>query len=214
MWIAHLTVLVFFLYGCAPLSPSSLTTKRCATQKVFFVVNHGWHTGIVLKRRDLVEALPSLAESFPEGEYLEIGWGDERFYQAQSVTPDLVLQALFWPTASVLHVVVLRGSPQHYFSNSEVLELFVEPAHYRALLAFVSNSFTRLSDNSLIRYGPGLYGKSWFYRAEGNFHLFHTCNTWVAKALEQAGYPLSGRMILTAPGLMSALQRKNDSTQL
>jgi uncharacterized protein DUF2459 len=46
--------------------------------------------------------------------------------------------------------------------------------------------------------GPGLYGDSRFYPAHGQFHLFNTCNTWAARALQAAGYPMSSPIIAGA----------------
>ena len=177
---------------------------------MLYVVSHGWHTGLVLKRRSLVEVLPFLAEDVRGGEYVEIGWGDERFYQAQTVTAGLALRAILWPTSSVLHVVAFQGPPQRYFSQSKVVELSGTQAGYRDLLAFVARSFTRTSDNALIRLGPGLYGDSWFYHAEGVFHAFNTCNTWVAEAIEKTGYPISSRTTLTAQDVLSQLRRSSN----
>ena len=214
MRVVCLLVVVFYLNGCATLSVNSKTTRKCETPRVLYVVSHGWHTGLVLNRRSLVEVLPFLAEDVRGGEYVEIGWGDERFYQAQTVTAGLALRAILWPTSSVLHVVAFQGPPQRYFSQSRVVELSVTQASYRDLLAFVARSFTRTSDNALIRLGPGLYGDSWFYHAEGVFHAFNTCNTWVAEAIEKTGYPISSRTTLTAQGILSQLRRSsNGKTQ-
>ena len=46
-------------------------------------------------------------------------------------------------------------------------------------------------DSRVIRLGRSQYSSGWFYRAEGAFSVRNTCNTWVAKALAQAGYPIS-----------------------
>ena len=186
MRVVCLLAVVFYLNGCATLSVNSKTT------------------------RSLVEVLPFLAEDVRGGEYVEIGWGDERFYQAQTVTAGLALRAILWPTSSVLHVVAFQGPPQRYFSQSKVVELSVTQAGYRDLLAFVARSFTRTSDNALIRLGPGLYGDSWFYHAEGVFHAFNTCNTWVAEAIEKTGYPISSRTTLTAQDVLSQLRRSSN----
>src|SRR5205085_5287824 len=45
-----------------------------------------------------------------------------------------------------------------------------------------------------IELGPGLYGPSLFFRANGAFHLFHVGNHWLADLLNAAGLP-------TTPGL-------------
>ena len=69
----------------------------------------------------------------------------------------------------------------------EVAELRVEEEGSRALAAFVAESFTRTPAREPIRLSPSLYGNGWFYRAEGSFHAFNTCNTWIARAMENVG---------------------------
>jgi uncharacterized protein (TIGR02117 family) len=155
--------------------------------------------------------VPSLEENFSSGEYLEIGWGDEQFYQAKTATIGLVLQAIFWPTSTVLHIVTVPDNPRRYFSGSEAVEVSVPQSGYVKLLAFVARSFSRTSSDGVIKLGPGLYGNSWFYRAEGAFSAFNTCNTWVAKSVETTGFPISGMTTITAEGLLSQLRENIDA---
>ncbi len=82
---------------------------------------------------------------------------------------------------------------------------------YEKLLAFVARSFSRTSGNGVIKLGPGLYGNSWFYRAEGVFSAFNTCNTWVANSIETTGFPISGNTTITAEGLLSQLREGIDT---
>ena len=100
------------------------------------------------------------------------------------------MRAVLWPTSTVIHVVPVPNSPRLQFPHSEVLEISVPQAGYEELLAYVAKSFTTTPDQNLVRLGPGLYGDGWFYRAEGTFHAFNTCNTWVAKAIGSTGYPM------------------------
>ncbi len=206
----YLLVLVFFLSSCAMAPTDQPTVMECGAPRAFYVVGHGWHTGIVVNRRDLIEMIPPLEDDFSNGEYLEIGWGDERFYQAQTVTLGLALRAIFWPTPTVLHIVTVPDSPRRYFSESEVVEVSVPQTGYEKLLAFIVSSFGRTSSSGTIKLGPGLYGNSWFYRAEGVFSAFNTCNTWVAKSIEATGYPISSATI-TAEGLWSQLRGSIDA---
>ena len=41
-----------------------------------------------------------------------------------------------------------------------------------------------------------------FYLSGGEFHLFNTCNTWVAEALESAELEIISQGIITADNLM------------
>ena len=195
------------LSGCTALPADSPATAPCEAQRVFYVVSHGWHTGVVVNRQDLVDLVPGLAQSFGDEKYLEIGWGDARFYQSPTGTFQLALQAILWPTSTVLHVVGLPVMPQAYFRGSEIVEVTVPEAGYERLLMYIARGFTRTADNDVIRLGPGLYGKSGFYRAEGTFHAFNTCNTWVAKAIAESGYPINSTGRVTAEAVMSQLHR-------
>ncbi len=202
-----LYLLLLFLNGCAALPAHSQASAPCDAQRVFFVVSHGWHTSVVVNRQDLIEIVPGLARGFGDEKYLEIGWGDARFYQSETVTIGLALQAVLWPTATVLHVVAVSATPQASFSGSEIVEVAVPDAGYESLLKYIAGSFTRTSRNDLIRLGPGIYGSSWFYRAEGTFHAFNTCNTWVAKAIANTGYPIKSAGSVTAEGVLFQLHR-------
>jgi len=94
MRFSFFLALLLFLNGCAAQSIHQGAPTACRPQEVLFVVSHGWHTGIVVNRSDLVRMVPSLAGDIGEGRYVEVGWGEERFYQAGKGTPGLALRAL------------------------------------------------------------------------------------------------------------------------
>ena len=183
----QLLAAVSFLHGCALQPISTDTSAACRSPRPVFVVRHGWHAGIVVERKDLVALVPSLAADIGEEGPVEIGWGEERFYQARSPTLGMALRAVLQPNPSVLQVVPLPRQPRDYFPQSEIAEIRLEEHGYRALVAFVAESFTRTPAQEVIRLSPSLYGGGWFYRAEGSFHAFNTCNTWVARAIESGG---------------------------
>ena len=206
MRIACFLALVFFLKGCAAQPGHGETPAACESLRVLYVVRHGGHTGIVVRTNDLVALLPPLAGDLGSEGYAEIGWGEERYYQAGTGTATLALRAALWPNPSVLQLVAFSGSPASHFKQNEVVEVRVDEGGYAAALAFIAESFTRTLDRGVIRLGPSLYGSGWFYRAEGTFHLFNTCNTWVARAIEKSGYPVSSTLTLTAEDLLSQIR--------
>lgn len=178
------------------------TPHECGPRRSLFVVSHGWHTGLVLPRADLAARV---GDTIPAGNYVEVGWGDERFYQAGEGSLGLAVQALAWATPAVLHIVSFHSSPQRYFPGSEVIELTVPATGYAELLTVVIDSFTRAGNDDPIRLGRGLYGNSVFFRARGRFHALNTCNTWVARIIAASGYPISVQKTVTVGNLMSQL---------
>ena len=201
-----LALLIAITPGCAAPEVSPRTAPEEERRKVFQVVKHGWHVGIVVGQNEMASRLPLLGADFSGAAHLEIGWGDARFYQADEPSTGLALRAALWPTASVMHVVGFSGDPARYFPASEVIDICVSRSAYKRMLDFIAESFERLPDGEIIPLGPGLYGTSRFYRAKGSFHLFNTCNTWTARAVAATGTPVSTR-IVTAEELVSQLRR-------
>jgi len=203
-----LLVIAFMQCGCVAGQVDPAVAIECESPRTFYVVNHGWHTGIVVTGADLIKVVPALENEFTgPTDFLEIGWGDEQFYRAQNPTLGLAIRAILTPTPTVLHIVALPGGSQRLFPGREVLELTVPPQGYEKLLAYIAESFDRADDDSVISLEAGLYGDSRFYRAKGEFHAFNTCNTWVARAIEQTGYPIGDAQVSTADALLSRLRR-------
>lgn len=186
-----------------PASPSADTAAH-----TMWIVNHGWPTGVVIERAQLEEYIPTLRKHFADQYYLEIGWGDAEFYQAGTITPRLVIQALFFPTRPVLHVVGFSEYPGNYFGTSEVSRVRMTNGQYNRLLMFVNSSFSRDRNGQVYPLGTGIYGHSHFYPATGMYHALNNCNQWTAKALSSSGVEINASLSLMPDGIMNVLVKR------
>ena len=112
--------LLFFavlLVACAQ-SPVQPTTA-CAGTHTLYVVSHGWHSGIVVDRAELVQRVPALAADIGQDGYVEVGWGEVHFYRQEKRTRSWRSRGLR-PNAAVLQVVPFAEAPRRYFAQSEV----------------------------------------------------------------------------------------------
>jgi len=198
------------LWPPAPAAPST----------ELFIVNHGYHAGIVVPRAALAEqgsrpglsAIGYLATRFRDFDWLEIGWGDEAFYRevptAESLTIALAMRALFRPgNPSVLHVVGVKGDPRAMFPNSDLVRVGISDAGFARLVDMLDATFARGKGSVMPeQLGPGLYGTSLFFRANGTFHLFHVCNHWIADLLDAAGVPNAPVLATLPSGLLLDLK--------
>lgn len=171
-----------------------------------FVVSHGWHTGLILAASDLNQSIPELKDRFGDAPYYEIGWGDKGFYQAQEITTQLTLQAMFWSQGAIMHIVAVPDSPGRYFGQSEVVSTCLTNAQISSLATFISNSFAHDPQGHIVRLKKGIYGNSQFYDGEGRYDLLNTCNKWTAKGLQSAGADLSPSLSLTSESVMRAIR--------
>ncbi len=170
--------------------------------EAIYIVSHGWHTGFVVSALAMQDQLPALKQRFKNTPYLEIGWGDKGFYQAQQVTTGLTLQAMFWSPGSVIHVVAVPLSVKQYFSKVQVEKLCLTAAQQNALIEFIANSFAKDSHGQIMPRQRGRYGNSQFYEATDTYHIFNTCNKWVAKGLQRSGMSIDPLFKLTAGSVM------------
>src|SRR5262245_29683781 len=98
--------------------------RPCEPTRTLYIVSHGWHSGIVVERADLEKRMPRFVAGTEK--YLEIGWGEERFYQARETSLGMALRAVLWPNPSVLQVVPFGDEPRRYFPRSEVSEVHTD----------------------------------------------------------------------------------------
>ncbi|WP_456377242.1 DUF2459 domain-containing protein [Thiolapillus sp.] len=71
----------------------------------------------------------------------------------------------------------------------------------------IGDSFARNAAGSASDLGPGLYGNSRFYLSRERYHLFNTCNVWVARQLRRAGLPINPVRSIRVEGLMSRVRK-------
>lgn len=212
-----LVLLVALLAGCAtrpaPVRDAQPTGVQGAALQArgpthhIHLLSHGWHTGIAVLAEDVFLYLPQLRERFPAHRWLEIGWGDAGFYQAQEITLGLTLQAMFLPTTAVVHVVGFNRAPPVYFEESRHIAHAVGTPQYQDLLAFLAQSFHVDGTGQLEAQNPGIYGDAQFYTGVGHYTIANTCNTWTAKALYSAGMEIPVALSLTASSVMRAAAR-------
>jgi uncharacterized protein (TIGR02117 family) len=202
--------------GDATKYPAAPASRRIE----IFVVSHGYHSGIVLPRAAMAtvagergrSALIAIATRFAAYPWIELGWGEEEFYRsvptAASLTFGLALRALFRPgNPSVMHVVGLAAPPVMSFPQSDVVRINLSESGFASLLDKIDDSFAGAARAQLPDdLGPGLYGPSLFFRADGSFNIFHVCNHWVADTLDAAGVPTSPVLSVHPAGMLLDLR--------
>jgi hypothetical protein len=99
-------------------------------------------------------------------------------------------------------VVWFDAPAEAFFPDSEILEVRLSAAGMERLSRYIAGSFARNEHGSAIDLGAGLYGNSRFYLSRERYDLFNTCNVWVARALRDAGCPVSPTLALTVNEIM------------
>lgn len=194
------------LAACATGRGAEYPPPPRAVATTVYVAAAGWHADIVVPRADIpLDVWPEAAD-FPDAEYLRIGWGDRDYYPSTEFNAWYGFKALFWPTASVLHVVGFSRPPARQYPGNEIVALELAADEAARLYRFIGTSHERNGAQRAPRLSPSPYGRGWFYPSSGSFHLFRTCNVWTASALRAAGLPVRSFLALTTGSVMAQVR--------
>jgi uncharacterized protein (TIGR02117 family) len=216
MGIARILLHFFLVAACcacaAPVKGLFPLVDNAST-KTIYLVSHGWHAGMVLRRADIPADLWPENVNFPYTEFLEVGWGDKQYYQTPDAHFGMTLRAALWPTSSVLHIVGFSGAVTAYYSSSEIIEIKLGEPGFERLSRYIAASFARDESGQALPLGRGLYGNSRFYLSHESYHLLNTCNAWTARALRAAGVPITPSFSITVDQLMAQAQTFGEVVQ-
>lgn len=206
---AFAALIICTLAGCAP-APTPTAEPRASGRGeptlTVWVLDHGWHTAIVARRSDVDRALWPEVDDFPDAVFVEVAWGDREFYMTPAPTSGLAVKAAVWASGSVLHVVGFSAPMASYVGPSQALELRLSRRGFDAMTRFIHDEYQRDREDRPVRLGRGLYGTSSFYAARSRYHLFNTCNTWVARGLSSAGLGVTPTGVITAGQVMRQIE--------
>lgn len=170
------------------------------------LARRGWHIDIGFATDTLKGPLAALARGFPGARYLFLGFGDLRYLLSKHRHGPVLLEAL-WPGRALILLTAIQGTPEEAFGAAHVIRLHLHAEQAAALEGFLLNAFEQGATLPPAPYAPGPYEGSAYYRAAARYSALHTCNTWVAEALQAAGLSIHPRGVLFAGQLWRRVQR-------
>ena len=203
---------IFFFLHTSPKLQVDLSFEMCCgytkeREKLFYqddslhtiyLVKQRWHTAIVFETKIVDQTIFPEIKYFESFELVDIGWGDAEFYQYPGFDSGLAWKALFYPTPSTLRVEGIGISKEQYFCISEiVIELKINNEQLTILLNHINDTVKRNENNQSKILSIQYLERVYFFEANGNYHLFNTCNTWLAAGLKKAGFDINDDIVLT-----------------
>ncbi len=153
---------------------------------LIYLNTNGVHLDVILAIEDIdPELLRDLYYSKTDT-YLSFGWGDENFYlntpQWSDLTFPTAFRAMILKSSSLMHVTRYR---QIY---TDWIAIEVNDRELKELNAYILKSFrTNAEGQKILLKGQGYSATDDFYKANGSFYAFRTCNSWVNSAFKESG---------------------------
>ena len=99
--------------------------------------------------------------------------------------------------------------PARFLPDATIVRLRVSPEGFARLTRFIHEHYV-LEGGAPVRIRPGYYPRSWFYLANGRYHVLRNSNNWAARALLAAGVPVTPWRALTAGCLIGQVEDLGD----
>ncbi len=169
-----------------------------------FLVKENWHTGIMFRIDDYTTGLLPALKYFKDYQYIDIGWGDADFYQTPGFDLFLAAKAILIPTPTVMRFDGYKFPIEKIIEWREFALKFELPKErFLKLINFISDHFILDENGELIISKHESNSPVYFFKSIGEYHLFRTCNTWAAQALNSTGIDVDTFGLITAGQLYS-----------
>lgn len=198
-------LIAFFFVGCSTVPQQTAQSVPGGSERIY-VIDRGWHTDIGLPVAELHGTLALVAADFPGAKWLTIGFGDRAYLLDRDTDFFDMLRALL-PGKAALLVTALRATPEAAFGAGSVVTLAIAERQLDDLEAFLASYFVTDRAGQALRLADGPYPGSAFFASDATYDAFHTCNSWTAKSLRAAGYPVSTTLVIFAPQVMAEARR-------
>jgi uncharacterized protein (TIGR02117 family) len=166
--------------------------------KPVWIVRHGWHTRVAVRRADVDTSIWPEIHDVGEVAYVEVGWGDRDFYPEPNPSIWDAIDPVIRPTPAALHVGGFDRPPNEFLPDTPVVRVSVPVAGFDRLTRFIHEHYALDGGGQPVRIRPGYYEWSWFYLASGRYHILNNSNNWTIRALQAAGAPVNPVIAFTA----------------
>ena len=190
-------VLYLLLAFVGTLVPISAKETQDEKNIPIFVISNGFHTDLIIPLQnphfDWLSKMDTTGfEQYQNYKYLALGWGDKGFFMESfnNQFPSLAttLNAAFIPSESLMHLAFYQNS---ILENECTIKRYMSEDDLKNLITFVEKSFQLNKNKKFIFYSKGYGYDDFFFKANGYYHLFNTCNQWTNEGLAEANQPAS-----------------------
>ncbi len=188
-WLLYV-LLVPSTYIVVSLILSFITVERKSNHEssnnLIFLNTNGVHLDIIIPVKNIDSSVLDGINYDEKDQYLSFGWGDENFYINTPTWGDLTFRnafkAMFLKSSTLMHVT------RYQQEASDWVEIKVNEAELKKLNQYLLNTFT-LTKNGMktILKNKGYTATDDFYKSNGSYSCFKTCNSWVNIGFKYSG---------------------------
>lgn len=133
------------------------------------------------------------------------GFGERAYYMAHREGSGEMLTAMF-PSKSAILLTALSASPEEAFADHRVVRLRLTRDAVDRVAEMIWHDLELDQHGAAVRLADGPYVGSVFYASTETYDALHTCNTWTALLLRDAGFPVDAHVLFADQVMQQAQQ--------
>ena len=195
-WIAAIVLLLLLVLALATArrGDRTLYPAKAGDRQAIYLIDNGFHSDLALPRAAILARggpLAKAAAATSPDDWIMVGWGDAKFYEASSPWQDRLLDAARAARGGRPTTVHLQGVPTRpdLAWSHGVQRILLSSAGLAALMARVDRSFALDAAGAPVQLPITRDPDEAFFASVEGFDLFFDCNRWTAGLLTAAGVP-------------------------
>lgn len=214
--ITAILILLLLVFALATARPGdrALYPPKPGDAQVVYLIDNGFHSDLSLPRAAILAhggPLAVAAAKATPDDWIMIGWGDARFYEAASPWQDRLVDAGRAALGGRPTTVHLEGVPTRpdLAWRTGVRRIPLSSAGLAALMARVDRSFVVDPTGAPVPLPVTRDPDEAFFASREGFNAFHVCNHWTAELLAAAGLPTTPVLDTVPAGLALDLKLRS-----
>ena len=176
-------ILIALILSYIPVNTEQSNDNK--THEIFLSTN-GVHIDIILAKGDIDNIMLNMINETNKYQYYAFGWGDENFYLNTPTWADLTFSkafsAMFLKSSTLIHLT------RYYNKRTNWVSIKISDKELEALNKYIYNSFVLNEQEGFkLVLSQGYSTRDKFYKANGSYSIFYTCNSWANDGLKQSG---------------------------
>ena len=179
--VIYLFISLIFSY--IEVNKQSLTLKD---SKIIYLSTNGIHSDIIIPVENLNDRLKDKLNLASSTTFCAFGWGEENFYLNTPNWNDLTFKNAF--RSLFLKNNTLINTKRYNSFQQKWIEVKLSKKELEKINTYIIEYFKINSEGKFIPIKSKMYTTSnVFYKANGRYSCFKTCNSWVNSALKESG---------------------------
>lgn len=177
-----LYILISLILGIASINSTEENPARITS---FYLNTNGVHLDMIFKKNDLSDTLLKDLMIEEAYRYISFAWGEENFFLHVQEWENLGIKeacdALFFDSPALIHIT------KYTRVKDKWIEIELSNKQLSTMNSYLHNSFLLYNKKKVHLADRGYYSNDDFYKANGSYTIYYTCNTWVNNAFKECG---------------------------